>query len=242
MKFSGSFASGASGSMGGITASRNRGGQYIRRRAVPVNPNTARQATVRSIFNDLVQAWNNVLTGVQREAWTLYANNTPRVNSLGSPITLTGQQAFIGANTARVQSGGSVVSAAPIIFNTGESVSGILTINTETPFALGVDGANLSSVATFASPTDAIGALLVYIGRPQNNSRRFYKGPYQLAGSLPTAAAISDTPIDLVIADLLSDYPVVVGENLPIKLVMTYQDGRTSNPFALIVPVVADPS
>src|SRR5437773_11561609 len=65
-----------SGSENGTTASRNRFGQYFRRRAVPVQPRTAAQLAVRARMSNNAAAWR-ALTDAQRAAW----------ESLGTQIT-----------------------------------------------------------------------------------------------------------------------------------------------------------
>lgn len=87
----------ASGSMGGVTASHNRGGQYFRRRAVPSNPLSTFSATVRSSLGDLSNGWRALLPE-QQAAWSEAAESTTVVNALGTTIHLTGQQLYIRAN------------------------------------------------------------------------------------------------------------------------------------------------
>ena len=81
-----------SGKLGGMVASRNRGGQYFRRKAVPVNPDSNRQTAVRSNFATLISLYNNDLTPAQRQSWIQWAANTPRIDSLGQTHVLTGQK------------------------------------------------------------------------------------------------------------------------------------------------------
>lgn len=87
-----------SGSVGGVTSSRNRYGQYRRTRATPVNPSTPAQNTVRAMFTYLSQAWSTVLDTVNRDAWNAFALNYPQVDSLGQTYYLTGHQMFIRLN------------------------------------------------------------------------------------------------------------------------------------------------
>lgn len=101
-----------SGSVAGVTSSRNRFGQYRRTRAVPVNPNSAAQVAVRNSFADTSQAWD-ALTGSQRLAWTNYAALHPRTDSLGQSITLSGSQAFVGINSLLLLLGLAIVLVPP---------------------------------------------------------------------------------------------------------------------------------
>ena len=109
-----------SGSLGGITAARNKGGQYLRARVVPVDPGSPAQTTLRTIFASLNVAWQTVLTQVQRDAWITYAANVTVVNRIGETVNLTGQNMYVRSNTPRVQAGFARVDAGPTSFNLGE--------------------------------------------------------------------------------------------------------------------------
>lgn len=86
-----------SGSYQGLTASRNRYGQYIRTRAIPVNPDTISQQLVRQRFAALVTAAAS-LSDADITGWKDWADAHPRTDSLGQSIVITWQQAFIGVN------------------------------------------------------------------------------------------------------------------------------------------------
>lgn len=115
MKFLPGIAAGAvSGSMGGVTASHNRGGQYFRRRATPVNPATSFQGEVRSKLAGLSASWRG-LTDSQRLAWDEAAGSYTTVNALGTSIQLTGQQLYIRANQRlAIYDPGAVMTTPPV--------------------------------------------------------------------------------------------------------------------------------
>ena len=71
MKFKSALVTQASGSVGGMTFSRNRYGMYTRAKGLPVNPNSEFQQAVRQIFSGLSSAWNGVLTSGQRSGWRI---------------------------------------------------------------------------------------------------------------------------------------------------------------------------
>ena len=102
-----------SGSVGGTTASRNKGGQYFRNRAIPTNPNTTAQQTVRSNLATLSADWSG-LTNAQRQAWLEWARQNPVINNLGNQILLSGQQAYIQLNSRIKLDGGTVQTTPPI--------------------------------------------------------------------------------------------------------------------------------
>lgn len=100
-----------SGSQAGTTASRNRFGQYYRNRRAPVQPRTAAQLAVRDYLTTNSKGWGS-LTDAQRAAWSAYASAHPTVDSLGSSITLTGAQTYVGVNSLN-QTAGAAIQAAP---------------------------------------------------------------------------------------------------------------------------------
>jgi hypothetical protein len=238
MKTKGALLGTMSGSIGGATASRNRGGQYFRQRVVPTNPNSAKQQAVRAIFAGLVNAWVNTLTQAQRDAWATYATNVPRTNTLGDQLVLTGQQMYIGANTARVQAGLSSVAAAPTTFDRGENVTVVSDQASTSPPQIGISAGALDLVATFSAAASDDGDTLIFIGAPQNASINFFKGPYQFA----TAGSFSATDTDITFTDNVADLPITdtiaAGQNRPIRVVNVFDDGRYSTAFEAILPVV----
>lgn len=101
-----------SGSVGGVTSSRNAFGQYRRARAVPVNPNTDRQTVVRSWLGGLAASWAD-LTNDQRVGWNALAAAMGVTDSLGSVVYPTGFNRFIGTNLARLNMGMTQIPDAP---------------------------------------------------------------------------------------------------------------------------------
>lgn len=103
-----------SGSIGGTVFSRNRGGAYIRNRAIPVDPNTQSQQNVRSILATQSQNYAD-LTVAQRAAWENWASQNPVVNALGNSIQLSGHQAFVQLNSRLALDVQATLTAPPII-------------------------------------------------------------------------------------------------------------------------------
>ena len=90
-----------SGSYQGITSSRNRYGQYVRTRAIPVQPRTTRQGQVRGVFGASATQWRG-LTDAQRAAWANMAANYAYTDSLGQGYTLTGSQFYQSAQLSSI--------------------------------------------------------------------------------------------------------------------------------------------
>lgn len=231
-----------SGSQGSTVASHNRFGYYTRNRVVPTNPNTTRQQLVRSLFGSMVESWT-MLSAAVREGWNAYAANVPVTDPLGQQINLTGQNWYIGNNTARVQAGLAGVTNAPIIFDIGEPVTGITLQSIVGVNVIGLDDTQqlMSNNVDLAIPASDDGDILIYLGKPVNASRTFYKGPYQLAATIPIAATDVSVIWSTAVGDLLNEVPPVLGQTRGIRFRVAYDDGRLSQPFDLLTTVVDDP-
>lgn len=113
-----------SGSYQGITSSRNRFGQYVRTRAMPVQPRTTRQGQVRGLFGSTATQWRG-LTDDQRAAWANMAANYNHSDSLGQSYTLTGSQFYQSAQLECQAAGNGVfgpdapTSLASFVMDTG---------------------------------------------------------------------------------------------------------------------------
>lgn len=184
----------ASGSFGGLVASHNRAGQYIRTRVRPTNPSSPSQVQVRTIFTNLSTAWA-LLTDDQRDAWVTYALNVPIAGVFGEPLKLTGHTMFIRSNAARLQAGLSRVDDAPTIFAAVElspityepvAASGAIfvTINVADPWTL-----------------TAGAALLVYVTRQGSGTVRFRRLPFRLRGG-PFIAPLTPVPFNFAFGGL----------------------------------------
>lgn len=212
----------ASGSIGGITYSHNAGGLYTRARAIPVNPNTGFQQTIRSLFATLGNAWQNILTAPLRDSWETYASNYKLTNALGELINISGVAMFARNNTARLQAGLARVDDAPTIFTGGPSDPTLEGAASE---------ATQDLTITFDDTlpwVDEDGAgLLVYISRPQGPTINFFKGPYRFAGSIDGNATLPETSPGTVTAPFV----FVAGQVLHVRIVIVGADGRIGPNF-----------
>lgn len=88
----------ARGSVGGLTASRNRSGAYVRNNASPVQPRTQAQQARRYD----VQALNaefQALTVAQITAWNDFATANPRPDAFGNSVAITGLNWYVALNS-----------------------------------------------------------------------------------------------------------------------------------------------
>lgn len=220
MLFKSAILTQASGSIGGITASRNKGGMYFRARGIPTDPATPNQVVVRSALAALVVDWIERLTPAQREAWSVYATNVPKTGPLGDPLQLSGQQWYIGANIPRVQASLSQVDAGPTIFDRG-------TIDPTVDVAVSTASQELSITFddALAWADEDGSSMLVYASRPQNQTINYFKGPYQFVGSIDGSSTTPPTSPQTIAVP----FPVVENQKVFTAVAFTRSDGRLSS-------------
>lgn len=218
----GILALGASGSAGGVTASRNRFGYYLRARTPPVNPNTSLQMFARAVFSLAAAAWSNTLTQAKRDAWDLYADAIVWKGALGLDCKLTGFNHFLRSISAILHAGGSVVTDGPVV----------LTLPGADPtFAVVVDEAGQEMSVTFDNTcgwaNEAGGHLLVSMSSPKGSGRNYIGGPYRVAGTIdgddvtpPTSPTVIPVP-----------FPVAELQKVDCVARIILADGRVSTPF-----------
>lgn len=165
-----------SGSVAGVTSSRNRFGQYRRTRAVPVNPNTDAQVAARSRLSSLAQAWRG-LSALTKAAWTAYAAANPRVDSLGQVIVLTGAQMYVSFNSQREAFGFAAADAVPV------GVQPTAPVISDWTFTVGSECA----ITFTPTPLPADTALVVEVASPKSPGVTFVQD-YRLIAVAPPAS------------------------------------------------------
>lgn len=166
------------GSIGGQVHSKNRYGNYIRQRTIPVNPNSSRQQAVRNIMGFLVNYWSQQLTPVQRAAWGVYAANVNFLNKLGETITLTGFNHFIRSNMASQNNGFSIQDAGPVV---------LILPPTDADFAVSVSEATQVVTVTFDDTqpwcSEDSACMSIHQGVPKNSAIQFYGNHFRHLGT-----------------------------------------------------------
>jgi hypothetical protein len=168
-----------------------------------------------------VFAWSNTLTDLQRENWNTYAFNTPTFNRLGEATRKTGQQMYIRGYVARVQAMLDAPDDAPTSFDLGDFTAPPSFGAAHTSQLISLPFTNTDE---WANETGS--ALLIYQGRPQNATRIYGKGPYQLAFTLLG----DDTTPPTSPQNITSIFPFAAGQRIFIKINATRADGRYSSP------------
>jgi hypothetical protein len=242
MKFKSQIMTQASGSVGGTTFAHAKGGtMYQRARAIPVNPQSTYQVQVRNIVSGLSAFWSSVLTTAQRATWDMYGENVPVTNTLGDPITLSGQNWFIGSNTLVGQLVTKLgitlapVTSAPVIFDRGtQPINGVPTYTAAGGLSLAFDASQSWTAETGAY-------LLIFQGRPRGAGRNFFKGPWRLVGAIAGDATPPTSPFTSINAAQLTalGWTVTAGENIATRVVLRRSDGRYSTGLVLPSDIAA---
>jgi len=221
----------ASGSIGGKVASRNRYGNYQRTRAIPTNPNTARQQAARATFQDMASRWSLTLTDAQRTAWNLYGSSVAMTGPLGQTIYLTGFAHYIRSNAARQAISMPVVDAGPTTFTIAESDGSFSCAISEATQIITV---TFDDTMVWCDEDDA--AMSVYMTSPQSPSRNYLDIKLRLADSIDGDAV---TPPSSPDATITAPYVVTEGQKVIVKARISRADGRLSYFFQSTVTVAA---
>jgi hypothetical protein len=205
-----------SGSQDGLTASRNRNGQYYRRRAIPVQPRTSSQLNQRARMVTNAAAWR-ALTDNQRAGWRDLGLQITRSDALGQSYDLSGFQAYCSVNNNKLQAGDAAVSDAPVITTPPDLLTATITL-TSAAF----------SVAYTATPLGT-GVRLFIRCSPQRSAGRFFNNDARIIAVTAAAAA---SPAN-ILAAYSAKFGVPVTGNRVFILLQTYQAGFLGNPFSV---------
>jgi hypothetical protein len=211
MKFLGNTSS---GSAADTTWSRNRWGQYTRRRAAPVNPASSFQGVVRARMALNAAAWR-ALTGAQRAGWASLGLSMTRTDSIGQSYSLTGFAAYCSVNNNNLAAGNAVVSAAPAL---------------TTPTALATVTPTLTAAAfslAFTPTPPAAGQRVFTFVSPQTSAGRAFSNDLRL---LQVSAAAAASPVNALAAYTARFGVPVVGNRIFFSL-QVYDLGFLSGPF-----------
>lgn len=217
MKYQSSLLQKASGSVGGSTYSRNRGGAYIRARTTPTNPSSAPQQAQRALLSSLVAAWG-ALTTAQRDAWNAYAVANPITDKLGEPRNAGGLGLFIRSQSARRLFSLTNINAAPTI-----NTPVVFTPPTLTTITVATPSVTVAYTNTDEWATAAGGAMGIFVSRPQPATINGFKGPFLFAGRVLGAATPPTSPIIQTIP-----FSIVTGQRLFVRTLAVSADGRVS--------------
>lgn len=203
-----------SGSVAGVTSSRNRFGQYRRSRSVPVNPNSSFQGTQRARLAAASAAWR-ALTNAQRAGWTDLANGFSRTNSLGQTYNMTGFMCFVSCYNNCAAAGVATLSDAPALATPSTPLTATVTLT-----------AAAFSIAFTATPLAAGVRMFTYVSL-QRSAGRSFENDFRL---LQVSAAAAASPINAFAAYVARFGTPVVGNRIFIAL-RTFQTAFLSGPL-----------
>jgi len=214
----GAALSNISGSVGGATFARNRGGSYMRNRTIPLNPQSSFQSPLRARFGDLAQRWSGSLTDSQRSGWDSYAEGTPIVNKLGDERVLSGINWYASINSVKLLMGEPISDDPPPFNGVGPSGNVGLTIDAASDT---FDVVSAASTIDFGTGSKG---LVVQFSRPQNVGVNFFSGPFRTAfGGMLTGPL--DFPVDVPLP-----FSVQPGQVVFSRHRWTFSDGRVGVP------------
>ena len=210
------------GSIGGTVFSRNRSGAIARNRTVPVNPASAKQTKIRSVMSVVRNAWYNTLTAAQRTAWDSYAEAVEVQNRLGESIKLTGWNHFCRSAACLLYNDLAIVADGPTEMALPEQDG---TISITASAASGEISVAFDDEAAWLDETGS--HLLVYASRGQAPTINFFKGPYQIAGTVDG----DDSTPPTTPATITAPFTLIEGQKVFCQFRIVRADGRLSAPF-----------
>ncbi len=171
-----------SGSAKGVTAAKTRGRKYIRNRGYGGSVRTSGQASVKSVFKMLSQAWQS-LTGAQIQAWNNAAQSADAKSVLGTKTRISGANLFMRLNYWVVTCGGDILQTPPVL-------GGV-----EAPAAATIALSGTAFTLTLASvPSDVSNLkLIICASAPMSNgiSNAYAKAAEFIAPQTPVSTAIA---------------------------------------------------
>lgn len=178
----------ATGSISGITYSRNRYGPYSRARTKPVNPQSSKQQSQRQDFSALSLSWKS-LNSLGQQNWETFAITHPSLNKLGEVIVLAPNAQYIKTNLTRKSAGLSVSNTVP---STTTFVSNTLAL------VATIDTTGPTRVLTLAGTNQATGyKAIVRASAPVSTGRVTPEGMRRIAA---VAADAWGTPVNILSA------------------------------------------
>lgn len=224
MKIKSALMTEASGSIGGMTASRNKGGLYLRARSVPTNPQTPQQIAVRNALSTMVSRWSSTLTQAERDRWTALADLMYFTNPFGDQRLITPLNLYVRENTIRQQASEALLDDAAAV-NPFLSDPGIWSIDS---FDAANDQIDLAFTSAPWVSTDGAFATIA-VSRPISPTVNFFKGPYRFAAVvLGDATTPPTSPVTVT-----CPFAFVDGQKLAIQVRVVTPTELASTPFRL---------
>ena len=194
----GTLAGAASGSMGNMTASHNRGGYYLRMRVIPTKVVSPYTTEIRNIMAACSQAWGG-LTAEAQAAWSTWASTHPVTDALGQKQVLFGAQAYTQLNARILLAGDAVIGLPPI-----DSPPAPLTAFSAAP----ADGAGTCVLTFLPTPLAATERLWLKMALVDNPGVNYFQNLMKTVyiGALETASLVdAEAELQLRFGTMIED-------------------------------------
>lgn len=166
--------------LNGNVFSKNRGGNYLRNKVTPVNPNTSFQAAQRANLGAQSSGWRD-LTQAQRDAWIAAAQNFPYTDIFGSVKILSGQQLYVKLNTNLINAGQSAITSPPVP----------VSVPLVTPASASIAGGGAKTVTISPAAIPAGFVLMVWASPTVSPGKAFFKNLIRYLGNFTVTAGVA---------------------------------------------------
>lgn len=199
------------GSHAGNTFSKNKGGAYIKKKMLGVNPRSVRQVANRTQIGQLSKEYTYALTDAQRAAWRTFASTYPVINRLGNTTFLSAAQMYAKLNAVVLRNGSPSVTLPPSSTVVGTPVSVVLVATS------GGGGSLTVNLATTGSGGSDMAML--FLSSPLNPGKNYVSSQLR---ALPAAIA-RDTTVDITSAylTLFGALPAAPGQRIFARAFVT---------------------
>jgi hypothetical protein len=214
------------GKINGFVASKNRAGAYFRTKVTPVNPQTADQSAVRSLFTSLAQGWR-ALTADQIAGWNGAVQNFSKTDIFGDLKNPSGFNLYMRLNSNQLNVGAALLTDAPQPADT-------TLLDAVTVVA---DASASTMTLNYALGAGASGAVVVEATAPVSNGKSFVKNLYRKVAVNPD---VTVTPFEFG-ADYEAKFGnLVAGQKIYVRVkTVNTATGQTGTPQAIEVIVGA---
>lgn len=213
--------------LNGSVLAKNKGGNYMRNKTTPVNPQSAAQLAKRAVFGAL-SAGFRALGGDNITAWNNAAGDFPYFDIFGDSRTLSGSQLYVKLNNNLSQVGASPLTFPPMPAGTGAVQLAVVEFDT--------GDTEINITQDLISPPAGYG-FIYEATRPLSAGVRFYKNEFRQI--LTTATSTPATPTALWNAYVtkfgLPEAPANIGFRVSIVNTATGERSVASSIKALVV-------
>lgn len=200
------LVSGMSGKLNGSVAARNKGGNYIRNKTTPVNPQSTFQQQARAMFGGVSSLFRS-LTADKVNSWNAAAANFPYTNIFGDTSFLNGLQLFTKLNTNL-----SVVDTATLTTPPSPEGAGSLVLDSA---RLAIAAEELTILFSSTPPESAV-LFVLEATAPVSGNSRFYKNRFRTI-AFGSAASLGD--VNVIFENYRTRFGVPpVGANVAFRL------------------------